>query len=415
MDIKERLRSLESLPLSRQRIGIDRQPPAVNDIHQVLDGETIVTEVGTFFRAQRQYSGSALHGTVPVSALLGKDSSVLTILENNPALAQLDLRRTLFIDTETTGLSGGLGTCAFLIGIGYFQESSFQIDQYLMNDFNEELAMLQHISTFVQDYQAIVTYNGKSFDIPLLNSRHIYAGLRPPFEGMHHIDLLHCVRRLWNHKLENCILTTAEFQLVSAAREGDVPGYLIPYTYFDYLRSRNPDPLKPVLYHNEKDILTMVTLLNKAIEVVEKPMELCTRSADLVRVGKLFEVAGRHDHAIHLYETHLTKNRDPASADQSELLFRLGFAYKTQGRRREAAAIWEKCISEQRYHPLPYIELAKHHEHSTRDLVRAKRLVDTALTELNSAEQVTAIADSSKHRDDLIYRRDRLARKLQRC
>jgi len=415
MNIKERLKLIDALPRSHGISAKSAQPNVPkheNDIHTILAGETIETQFGSFFRARRHYPAQSVHGSVPISSVLNKDASLLTVLENNPALANLDLRQVLFVDTETTGLSGGVGTCAFLIGIGYFGTSGFVVDQYLMNDFHEEMAMLQSLSDFVGNYSAIVTYNGKSFDIPLLNSRHIYVGLTSPFDGMLHIDLLHCVRRLWNHRLPDCVLTTAEMQLLAAARQGDVPGFLIPTTYFEFLRSRDPEPLRSVLYHNEKDIVAMVTLLNKACELVADPLSHCVQANDIVRVGKLYEKSGLIDTAIQFYEAYRAEHSP--NAGMSELLIQLAFAYKKSDRQRQAAAVWENCIAAQRYHPLPYIELAKYYEHRAKRFDKALSLVDKALSELDVIGQVGGRQDWAEYEADLAYRRNRLLRKVAR-
>lgn len=415
MNIKDRLRLIEALPRTHGRPGRTRQAPITIldiDINSTLAGETIETPHGSFFQARRHYPDPSVHGSVTISSVLETDPSLLAILENNQDLSGLDLKKALFIDTETTGLSGGVGTCAFLIGVGYFSDSGFIVDQYFMNDFNEEMAMLKRLSDFVRDYSAIVTYNGKSFDIPLLNSRHIYLGLTSPFEKMHHIDLLHCVRRLWNHRLQDCMLTTAESQLVTALREGDVAGYLIPAIYFEFLSSRDPRPLKPVLYHNEKDIVAMVTLLGKACEILENPLPQCTRAEDILRVGKLYEHAAKPDTAIKLYESYLDVHTDDFGTQ--DLLFQLAYAHKKRDQRSKAARIWERCIQTQPYHPLPYIELAKHFEHRAKNFKKAVALVDKALAEIVVTEQVSGRQRWVEYRDELEYRKRRLLRKSDR-
>ncbi len=413
MDIRERLRLLETLPTAKPPensstvAGIPRA-----DAAEVLSGEAISTPFGGFLRIKNQYPSDARHGPSKLTSFLNISPHWFALLAAQKELSGIDLSRTLFIDTETTGLSGGVGTCAFLVGIGYFTAGTFVIEQFFMRDLDEERALFHNLTTLLLDFDLLVSYNGKSYDIPLLNSRHIYQGLRARFDDMHHLDLLHCVRRLWKHRFTDCKLTTVEEMLINSARKDDIPGFLIPYTYFEYLRTRNATPLEPIFEHNRLDILTMVLILTKATEILDNPLTQCQDAVEILQVGRVYESAGNLPEANRLYEEYL--NNGPPEQRTREVLFSLGFNYKKLKDWKNAAKIWETCIATQRFHPLPHIELAKYEEHRGKRLERAKEIVDNALRQIEIIDSLGSHQDWLEFKEDLEYRKARIGRKLAR-
>jgi uncharacterized protein YprB with RNaseH-like and TPR domain len=174
-----------------------------------------------------------------------------------PGIERLSRSSFAFIDTETTGLSGGTGTYAFLIGAGRFDGDDFHLAQFFLRDPYEEPAQLAALENFLAPCQAVVSFNGKAFDAPLLNARFTMHGWHSPLLDMSHIDLLHLARRLWRNRLPKRALIDLEAQILGAQRtEEDVPGWMVPQLYADYLRDGNPQPLKSVFYHNSMDILS---------------------------------------------------------------------------------------------------------------------------------------------------------------
>ena len=162
----------------------------------------------------------------------------------------------LFLDTETTGLSGGVGTVAFQIGVGYFTHSGFVVEQYLIHDYPEEAAMLQTLNALMQRFTVLCTFNGRTFDVPLLKSRFLMNRIAHPNFPEAHADVLYPARRLWKLRLKSCTLGHLEEQLLQVHREDDLPGALVPQTYFQYLKDGNFDPLQSFLDHNKQDIVT---------------------------------------------------------------------------------------------------------------------------------------------------------------
>ncbi len=334
-------------------------------------------------------------------------------MAKNAQIGEIDLKRILFVDTETSGISGGTGTFAFLIGIGYFDNACFRVAQYFMNDLNEEHPLLFELNQFMNEFRLVVSYNGKSFDVPVLASRNIYHRIESPLTQLHHLDLLHAVRRHWKNRLPDCSLNTAEQYLLQVVRTGDVPGYLIPHLYFSFLQYRNVEALKPVFYHNQQDVLSMAGLLTKVMQVFEDPLSECRAVHDVLAVGKVYESLNQYENALSIYEDFLENSPFPAS-DKRELLFQMGFNHKKLENWRHAAEVWHDCMTSEAFHPVPYIELAKHYEHRKNDFVAAKKLVEKGLKEIEVLEALESNDKWSQYKDDLEYRKQRLTSKIQK-
>ena len=313
----------------------------------------------------------------------------------------------LFLDTETTGLSGGAGTVAFLVGIGYFSQNRFMIKQYLMRDYDEEYPMLCQLDLDMKNRNALVTYNGKAFDMNLLTSRFIMNGMRIVQTGVH-LDLLYVARKLWRNSLENCRLITLEEAVLSEYRKGDIPGYLIPQIYFEYLRSGNKSLLDEVLLHNRLDILAMASVLKYVCSISEQP-ELALKSGrdELFGLAGLFESIEDKNRAESLYIKCVEAGRPPVVR---QALARLADMKKRSNAYQDAVSYWNKMLA---FTPktgvYPYIELAKYFEHKVKDFVKAKEYADQA--KLLADRMV--IKDEKLHRE-LVVRQSRLTKRIER-
>ena len=212
---------------------------------------------GPFQLLTRLWPPHFRHGSADVGALSELSPSLLSILEHG---VEAPPQRWIFLDTETTGLVGGSGTLAFLTGVGWISSQGFELQQFFLRDHGEESAALQSLASLLEAFDVLVTYNGKSFDIPLLETRYRLNRLPSPFSRLRHIDLLHSARRLWRLALESCRLKELEARILGVERQGDVDGALIPDLYFQFLRTKNLDPLQPVFYHNAIDVLSLACL-----------------------------------------------------------------------------------------------------------------------------------------------------------
>ena len=207
---------------------------------ELLEGEEIENRHGRFFLAGGFLSGVSRHGHRSICEAFNFDMTAAGMLANNPVLGAYHPSDALFLDTETTGLSGGTGTMAFLIGLGWFEEGRFHIRQILARDFGEEPAALACLQEIAAQKKFLVTFNGKAFDVNLLATRFILNRMQSSLHELPHLDLLHPSRRLLGHRLENCRLATLEADILGVEREGDIPGWEIPQRYFDWLRRRDP-------------------------------------------------------------------------------------------------------------------------------------------------------------------------------
>ncbi|HEX2979166.1 MAG TPA: ribonuclease H-like domain-containing protein, partial [Anaerolineaceae bacterium] len=241
-------------------------------IDQVVDGRFLATRFGETFTVEALYPPEYRHGQMALSVT----ASLQMIAEwgRTNHLAECDPNGFMFLDTETTGLSGGTGTYAFLVGVGHFSPTGFQLSQFFMRDPAEEPAMLAALTDYLDPCQALVTYNGKAFDAPLLNTRYTLQGFTPPLPNLAHLDLLPLARRLWRDRLPSRTLSYIETNVLGANRtQEEVPGWMIPQMYFDYLRSADARPLRGVLYHNAMDILALAALFCRTVEMLARPLE----------------------------------------------------------------------------------------------------------------------------------------------
>lgn len=203
------------------------------------------------------------HGRVALRGALGLDSELVAKLGLDPALAGVDLDRLLIVDTETTGLAGGAGTVPFLIGCAFFEDGVLRVEQLLLRNLGEEAPMLHWLRDRIEAASCLLSYNGKSFDWPLLRSRYILNRVPAPACLPPHLDLLHCTRRVLKPRLGSVRLTEVERAVLGFYREDDVDGSLIPGIYRDYLAGEDPSPLLGVIEHNRHDLVALAALLAK--------------------------------------------------------------------------------------------------------------------------------------------------------
>lgn len=310
----------------------------------------------------------------------------------------------VFLDTETTGLSGGAGTVAFLIGVGRWSGGGFVVEQYLMRDYHEERAMLVALQERLAHADGLVTFNGKAFDLPLLQSRFVLARQRWPLDGVVHLDLLHPARRIWQRRLGDCSLANLESHILGIGRQNDIPGRLIPQLYFRYVRTQDPEAIAGILRHNRWDIETLARLAVRMGEIFSGQSSDDLVPLDLYSAGKYAGALGEQELAVRWSEAALLGGLP----DNVELEAKKAKASRLKRERRytEAADLWQ-ALSESSEGFLEDVheELAIYYEHRKRDLAEALRLSESALAQLRDQ----AAAQKWKNR------RARVARKLARC
>lgn len=213
---------------------------------------------------------------------------------------RFDIRRCLFLDTETTGLSHGAGTVAFLVGVGYVDGNELAIEQYLMREYADEPELIDRLSSRMEGFDCVCTFNGRTFDMPLLEARFTMCRMRDRWRDLENLDLLTPARRAWKLRLGSCRLATLEAEILGMPREDDLPGSEVPTRYFEFLKTGDESLLTDIVDHNRQDIATLATLLVKLCAVNDRPQAL-TDQRDLFSMGRSLERQGELGPARELY------------------------------------------------------------------------------------------------------------------
>lgn len=304
---------------------------------------------------------------------------------------------TVFLDTETTGLAGGTGTYVFLVGLGSWVGRRLRVTQYFLGDLGAERALLHAVGEALADVRQLVTFNGRTFDLPLLETRYLLA--RAPWWGaeLPHLDLYPVARALWRAHVPDCRLTTLESALLGLDRGDDLPGALMPQLYFRYLREGDPRPLPRILEHNRWDLLALAALAARAAALLAGPDP-------------------RHDPREWLGAARWLEPRDPTrsaafyeaalatglpAAAHARTAWRLGWLWRRAGRPAEALALWAQAVAGAGAPLGLLVDLAKLYEHHARDAPAALAVARAALTRAESeglAAWRPAVVEALQHR-----------------
>ena len=417
MDLKERLNRLTSISKPEEK----SKSEVLSDLRQKLDrlleprksyhkkvtlpiekwvkGEVVSTPEGETFLAKEAFTHDFRYGEMTLSEILSLPTYPAHLLSKDERLKELDLRRTLFLDTETTGLTGGTGTLAFLIGLGFFQGDTFVIHQLFMRDYSEERASLFLLKNLLDSFQFLITFNGRHYDIPLLETRFILSRTASGIREMPNFDLLFPSRKIWKGAYDNCRLVTLESNLLGMSREDDIPSEWIPQLYFDYLRTGDAQKIYRVFHHNRMDILAMVGLTGRIHLVYHDPEAARPRKGiEHFALGRLFWDHGSIEKAIPCFEVALNRCDDDLGW---EVLKWLSRAFRKTGQGERARSLWEEMATwHRKKDAFPYVELAKYHEHRLKDFETAIAYVDKALEQ--------TLPHLTKEMEILQHRRQRL-------
>lgn len=369
----------------------------------VIPGDDCANNAGVCFVQESQIAAHARHGHHRIGDFAGVSMEAAAFLANDVSLAGYRLEEGLFLDTETTGLAGGTGTMAFLIGLGWFDRGNFIVRQIFARDFTEERAALTHLAQIVGSRRFLVSFNGKTFDVGLLSTRYIMNRLHSPFPDLPHLDLLHPARRLIAHRLENCRLSTIEAQVLGLIRRNDVPGADIPQRYFDWLRGGDARLLQDVFTHNRLDIISLAALMGHLAALTQDRQESAAPAdaRDLLAVARLYAERQQTGQAQNLLTT-LAQSHEPSLRTASRKM--LSLLYKRAGRWEDAVDIWQRMIRDVPGDRFALIELAKWYEHRAHDHAAALKLVGFALEHMDGRA-------APVEREALLHRRQRLQRR----
>lgn len=374
-------------------------------VDSVVAGAFLPTGRGEVFVAEQSFTPDYRHGIAPI--LCSLPLSLISQWANDPRLAAMPLSRFAFLDTETSGLSGGTGTLVFMVGIGRFVEDQFILRQFFLRDPAEEPAMLEAITDFLAPAQALVTFNGKAFDAPLLSTRYRLNHIPIPYKEYSHLDLLPLARRLWRDRLESRALKYLERHVLGLTRAiEEVEGYEIPWLYRDYVRTGDARPLAGVFYHNAMDVVAMAALLTHVNEMIQRPYDGCVEHGlDFVALGKLFEELGQWEEAARLFERGL--ELDLTESDFGVAVKRLSILQKRRGDFNEALRLWEGAAANG--HIYAHIEIAKYYEHKRRDVKTALKWTRSALEHVQQADLPAYMR--KYWQEEIAHRLQRLERK----
>jgi len=380
-----------------------KRGPALQDL---LTGGEECNEWGSYFRIDCLREGTESHGRRQFNELGQLNMEAVALLANDSRFSDFNGLNALFLDTETTGLSGGTGTLAFLIGVGWFdEEGRFVLRQLFARSFAEEQAVLAALADIAAAKRYLVTFNGKAFDVNLLTTRYILNRLENPLTSLPHLDLLHPARRLFGHRVANSRLVTLEEDLLGFFREDDLPGSEVPLRYFNWLRSRNPHPLLDVFRHNSLDISALAALTVHLAEALNA--DSCSPHyvpTDLCAAARLYLDRGRQSQACCMLED-LTLSPSPTAALEARQS--LSLIYKRENRWDKAVELWEGLLRENPGNLFAAEELAKWHEHRAKDFERAFQLVDHIVK--------TVLAMPEVEKEGWLHRQSRLQARCKRA
>lgn len=353
-----------------------RAADAAAPIEALVPGYWVTTRSGRVFVGEARFRLDHRHGARVVRELcqvnVAQWPSVLFLSQ-----AMFDLANALFLDTETTGLGRGPGTFCFMVGTGRVVDDELILRQYLAPDYGDEPLLLRLVEEQAALASGLVTFNGRSFDLPLLETRYILNGYaRSPLQLLGHLDLLIAARRLWRRSLPSCALGSLETNVLNVERgEDDIPGYLIPEIYKAYLLSGAADEIARVFYHNRYDVLSMVSLVSELGDIFARAqVGKQAAYADPVAVGRLREADASVALAADAYRDGIISGD---ALVRREARQRLADLLKRQRCFAQATALWLEALEDGLLYP--YVELAKYYEHRLHAYGEAEQLVKRAL------------------------------------
>jgi len=375
------------------------------DLCRELDGEFLDPAMSSVVKIETFFS---YNNFIPIKTLKNRDHIILPILSKNQYSKKISLSEILIFDMETTGLMGGTGTYPFLLGFGSFEPGGIKIKQYFLPDFGREVPAYLQLVNDKQDKKILLSFNGKTFDYPLLCNRFILNRIDNPFANYEHLDLLHVARRLWKNLLETCSLENIEREIFLFSRWRDLPGALIPQAYFEFLRSGKCHEIKKVILHNQQDIISLGRLLlhldllendpsgdHLNAHELQRLLHLAIKNLDLKNTDILLDLIKRR--RIQL----------PGS-----ILIDLSLLLKRVQQWERAENIWMELLRAGTNVIFASEELAKYYEHRKLDLEQAKLFTERALKHLEVLNELQVMGGDLELQEQFIYRLNRIKRKL---
>jgi uncharacterized protein len=371
-----------------------------------LPGREVVNERGTFWLARYVYPATLLHGRHAIGGLAEVPARALELM-GVPELGP----HPAFLDTETTGLAGGTGTLAFLVGVGIWDGEQLVLHLIFMRRPDEEPAALSYLTELLAGATGLVTFNGRGFDVPILQTRYILNRMPPQPLALPHLDLLTVARQLWRDHLASRALGELERHILQVVRTGeDIDSGLIPWLYREYLDSGNTADMTRIFYHNEIDVLSLASLLIHAARMVDTPEAMALAPAEWAGIGRVYDRAGREGAALAAWRRALSgEDGELPETCATRLWEEMGMRCRRREAWDEALHIWEAWIGGIPSAVTPLIEEAKYYEWSARDLNAALVCTERALRRV---ERWPSGMKRYKMLAELRHRQERLVRRL---
>jgi uncharacterized protein YprB with RNaseH-like and TPR domain len=383
----DRFGALKALRPARKRV--PTEPRGI--LPDIPEGSSRLAELlGGVARCNRYGEHLALRRWFSDPSLSDLDPSVVHLLAPDAPPEAADPSQWLFLDTETTGLAGGTGTYAFLVGVAWWDAGGLEVEQFFMREHSEEHSLLVALDERLAARRVLVTFNGKSFDWPLLETRYRMTRVITPRVPRVHLDFLHPARHLWRLRLGSVRLAELERHVLGWNRGTDIESELIPQIYFDYLRGGDPDPLVPVFRHNQMDLRGLAALAGRVISLLAQPEAAESDALELYGVSRLLDRRGHSDRAQRLYSRALEGGL-PLPVDRSAR-HHLAQLAKRQRDFPLANSLWEQLRGASREGFRAYEELGIFYEHHARQPESALTVTEEALLELRRAHRAGLLA-----------------------
>jgi uncharacterized protein YprB with RNaseH-like and TPR domain len=405
MDLKEKLARLDRNASQKKEMDfqVQAQEEWVEEFQRELSAK-IYSEGNSFIILKENYYPVFSNPAFNQFQSQGFLSANFLKMNGESGQTEINFRDCLFIDLETTGLSGGTGTYAFLVGIGHIELDHIVVRQYLLPDFQHEWLLLKLLENNLNSFSTLVSFNGKSFDIPLIRNRFILNRLETVLDELFHVDLLHISRRIWKKRIGACDLQTLENEILGQQRINDIPGMLIPQIYFEYIRKRYALLLR--------DIVNLALLMLEVAKFSENPVKCALHPDDLFSLSRYYYQQKYFTDALPLL-THLVQNHSEAMVGK-EALFLLSMVHKKMGDYRTAGEYMQRLFITRRDNPDVLEELAKYYEHREKDYHAALQVVEAGIEHIELMKQLDGDSQLSHIEDSLHRREARLKRKLSK-
>jgi len=329
----------------------------------------------------------------------------INLISKNEFTSPVPRDKCLFFDLETTGLSGGAGTFAFLIGFAYWEGTNLKTEQYFLPDFGREYELFNLLQNWLTSFDYIVSYNGKSYDMPLLSNRFVLNRVDPGFKKMQHVDIIHMCRRVWKKSLPSCSLKSIETLLLKITRTGDIPGEFIPQAYFNFINTGIIHDVIRMVDHNLQDIISLALIFDKLHAISNDFSDLPIDSNALSCLAKIAYETNNHDFYLYFEQKQIVDYPDAFKYWKSLFL-------KRNNDYKNAHILWQDLLTSTEYYFFSVEEIAKYYEHKKHDITAAKEIVESAFRRFSLEEELEIQAFEPSIKNRFIKRYHRLQQKI---